>query len=574
MKEYLWFFKRYIRPYWPKIILIIIFAVFVAVSKTIVIGLVKIIPDEIFIAKDRTILYQIPFILIGLFAISGLSRYANFSLSRGMSEFFAQLVRNDIYSHIVKQPISFFSKFHTGNIYSRVITDTNSIPAGALLSLDIFREGLTFFLYFSWALFFNWKLTLIITLAAPIVIIILNLVGKTVKKYTSKNLEHFSNLGVILNETFNGIRIIKAFTVEYLVKIKFMEFNKILFLNIFKNIKIQELSSPVIEFIFSIVASMVIFVGGTWVIDGTLTPGEFLGIFAALGLAQDPLKKLNTAYIQFQTSLAALKRVANVIAMPEENLDAGETFTSFQKSINFKNISFIYQDQEDQQFALDSVEISINKGDIVALVGESGSGKTTLANLLLRFYNPSSGEITIDGENIKKYSLASLRNSIAFVSQDTFLFNDTIENNIKIANSNLTKDELENALECSYSSLFVNKLPLKEKTMVGERGARLSGGEKQRITIARAIAKNAPILILDEATSSLDSKAEESVQKAINNLMQGRTTLLIAHRLSTIINANKIYVFEKGKIVQAGTHSDLINKDGIYKNLYQRQIIS
>lgn len=574
MKEYLWFFKRYIKPYWPKVLLVIIFAFIVAVSKTVVIGLVKIIPDEIFIAKDRTVLYQIPQILIGLFAISGLSRYANFSLSRGMSEFFAQHVRNDIYYHIVKQPISFFSKFHTGNLYSRVITDTNSIPAGALLSIDIFREGLTFILYFAWALFFNYKLTLIITLAAPIVIFILNIVGKTVKKYSTKNLEYFSNLGVVLNETFNGIRIIKSFTVEVIVKMKFMEFNKILFQNIFKNIKIQEISSPVIEFIFSLVASMVIFVGGTWVIEGKLTPGEFLGIFAALGLAQDPLKKLNIAFIQFQTSLAALKRVSSILEVSEEDINIGNVFTNLKKSIEFKNISFIYHDQEDQQLALNNISITVNKGDIIALVGESGSGKTTLANLLLRFFEPSIGEINIDGININKFSLASLRNNIAYVSQDTFLFNDTIENNIKIANNSLSQEELNSALECSYSSLFVNKLPLKEKTIVGERGARLSGGEKQRITIARAIAKNAPILILDEATSSLDSKAEEYVQKAINNLMHGKTTLLIAHRLSTIINANKIYVFDKSKIVQSGTHQELISKAGIYKNLYNKQIIS
>lgn len=573
MKDYIWFLKKYLKPYWFKILLIIIFGILVAISKTVVIGIVKIIPDEIFIAKDKKVLYEIPLILITIFTVSGLSRYAHFSLLRGMGEFFAKIIRNDLYGNIIKQPISFFSKYHTGNLYSRVITDTNKIPTGILLSIDIFREGLTFILYFAWALFFNWKLTLILTFAAPLVIFILNKVGKAIKRYTIKNLEQFSVLGTMLNETFSGIKIIKSFTVEFLMKIKFMHYNKELFKILFKSIKVQEMSSPLVEFLFSIVASFVIFVGGKWVINGTLSPGEFLGIFAALGLAQDPLKKLNLANIQFQTSVAALKRVKEILDLDEENLSGGLNFEGFNNKIEFKNISFIYDDQENDDYALKNIDLTINKGEVVALVGESGSGKTTLANMLPRFFDPSIGEILIDGINLKNYNLKQLRKNIAYVSQDTFLFNESIRENIKIGNTDIDDLCVNKALECSYASDFVSNLPNNDKTIVGERGTRLSGGEKQRITIARAIVKDAPILILDEATSALDTKAEESVKDAIDNLMENKTTLVIAHRLSTIMHANIIYVFDKGKIVQSGTHHELIEADGIYKSLYEKQLI-
>jgi len=350
------------------------------------------------------------------------------------------------------------------------------------------------------------------------------------------------------------------------MKVKFMKFNEELFKVLFKSIRVQELSSPVVEFLFSIVASIVIIIGGTWVIDGKLTPGEFLGIFVALGLCQDPLKKLNIANISFQTSIAALKTIKSILILEPEKTDIGSDFKNFNFNIEFKNVNFSYD--EDEEFKLENINLDIKKGEIIALVGESGSGKTTIANLLLRFFNIKSGEILIDGVNIKEYSIDSIRKNISYVSQDTFLFNDTIEDNIRLGLSNL---KIEDILDYSYSSCFVNNLNEKEKTILGERGARLSGGEKQRISIARALNKDAPILVLDEATSALDNYSEEKVQSAIYNLMKGKTTIIIAHRLSTIINADKIFVFSKGKIVEAGTHNELIKTSKIYKNLYQKE---
>jgi len=566
MKDYFWFLKKYIKPYWFKISLVIIFGIIVALSKTVVIGLVKIIPDEIFLAKDKAVLYEIPSILILIFAVSGLSRFAHFSLMRGMGEYFAKLIREDLYNTIISQNVDFFTKNHSGSLYSRIINDTNKIPQGILLSIDILRETLTFILYFSWALFFNYKLTLILTFSAPIVIFILNKVGKTIKRYTTKNLEQYSCIGSFLNESFSGIRIIKAFTIENLMQLKFTKFNNELFKVLFKSIRVQELSSPVVEFLFSIVASIVIIIGGTWVIEGTLTPGEFLGIFVALGLCQDPLKKLNIANISFQTSIAALKTIKNILILEPEKTDIGISFNTFNTIIEFKNVNFSYDEKD--EFRLDNINLSIKKGEIIALVGESGSGKTTIANLLLRFFYLESGEILIDGVNISNYSINSIRKNIAYVSQDTFLFNDTIEENIRLGTNNL---KIKDILDYSYSSCFVNNLNAKEKTILGERGTRLSGGEKQRITIARALNKDAPILILDEASSALDNYAEEKVQTAINNLMKNKTTIVIAHRLTTIINADKIFVFSKGKIVDAGTHNKLIKTSNIYKNLYQKE---
>jgi subfamily B ATP-binding cassette protein MsbA len=292
-------------------------------------------------------------------------------------------------------------------------------------------------------------------------------------------------------------------------------------------------------------------------------------VLIALGLAQQPLKAINSSNISLQTAISGIDRIKEILNLKIEKIHIGEKLKEFNNSIKLKNVNFNYIDSESN--VLKNINLEIKKGEVIALVGTSGSGKTTLANLIPRFFEPSSGEILIDGVNINKYSLKSLRKKIALVSQDTFLFKDSIKTNMLAGNNKANKEDIKNALNLAYAYDFVETFEDKEETIIGERGTRLSGGEKQRLAIARAIIKNAPILILDEATSSLDTESEIKVQKALDRLMENKTTLVIAHRLSTIKNANKIIVMENGKIVQEGKHSDLINIKGPYKDFYEKQ---
>jgi subfamily B ATP-binding cassette protein MsbA len=449
------------------------------------------------------------------------------------------------------------------------VNDSQQVTKGIMSFMELIREPLTFLGFLLTALFSSWKLTLIILTVAPIVFYIIATVGKLIKRYTNRSLEQFGLIGIILNESFTGMKIIKAFTIEYLIKLRFLENNKKLYNAMVKIYKIENLSTPFVEFLGSIIAAIVIYIGGVWVINSEITQGQFMTVLIALGLAQQPLKAINSSNISLQTAISGIDRIKEILNLKIEKIHIGEKLKEFNNSIKLKNVNFNYIDSESN--VLKNINLEIKKGEVIALVGTSGSGKTTLANLIPRFFEPSSGEILIDGVNINKYSLKSLRKKIALVSQDTFLFKDSIKTNMLAGNNKANKEDIKNALNLAYAYDFVETFEDKEETIIGERGTRLSGGEKQRLAIARAIIKNAPILILDEATSSLDTESEIKVQKALDRLMENKTTLVIAHRLSTIKNANKIIVMENGKIVQEGKHSDLINIKGPYKDFYEKQ---
>jgi len=565
----MWFIRNYLKPYWPILILTFLLGIIVGLIPVANVQLIKPVLDDVFMAKNMHILKLVSIAVVVFYLIGGVSRYFHFTMQRGIGELALMHLRNDLYSHIIRLPIKSHSKYHSGTLFTRIINDGQKIPEGVMLSFDFIREPITFFGLLITAFIASWKLTTMILVIAPIVIFVVVKIGATVKRYTHKNLQQYGVLGAALNETFNGIRIIKAFSTEVLMKAKFLDVNRTLYKVLFKTYKVEEISTPLVEFIGSIMIAIVIYAGGMWVIGGNITPGEFMSVIIPLGLAQGPIKKITSSNLKLQAALAAIERLRDVLNIPTERTKQGLQMETFTNSIRFENISFMYPDGDVN--ALDDINLEVKKGEIVALVGSSGSGKTTLVNMIPRFFDATQGRIIIDGMDIKEISLKSLRDNIALVSQDMFLFNDTISANIMCGKRTASEADVINSAKAAYAYDFITKQQDGFNTILGERGARLSGGEKQRITIARAIIKNAPILILDEATSSLDSESEIAVQKALGELMVNKTTFVIAHRLSTIKNANRIIVLENGKIAQEGSHNELIKIDGAYKRFYEKQ---
>ncbi len=532
--------------------------------------LIKPALDDVFISKDGRMLKLIPFAVIIVYLLRGLGIYGQEYLMSHVGQNIIRRLRNQLYEHIQDLPLSFFQKEKTGALMSRITNDVNtvksmvsSVVTGSIR--DLFTIiGLTFVIFYQ-----IWQLALFAFIILPVAFYPIAALGKKVRRVSRKCLEAIADMSSFLHETFAGNKIVKAFGMEAYEKKRFYDKTLKLFNLEMKEVRAKALSSPIMEFLGGIGIAFVIWYGGSRVISGSYTTGTFVSFLAAVVMLYDPVKKLSKLNNHLQEGLAATDRIFDIIETKSDIKEDENPVVLLRRShdVTFDNVSFKYKDIT----VLTDIKLEVKAGEIIALVGMSGGGKTSLVNLIPRFYDVSSGSLLIDGVDIRKASISSLRDQIAIVTQEPILFNDTVRNNIAYGNPKASDEEIEMAAKAAYAYDFIQGFPDQLDTMIGELGGRLSGGEKQRICIARALIKNAPILILDEATSSLDTESERLVQKALENLMKGRTTFVIAHRLSTIGYANRILVIVDGRIIEEGKHEELITKEGEYYKLYRMQ---
>ncbi len=566
-------FKRLLllaKPHTPKFIIAMLCMMGVGGLTATQAYLVKPVLDGIFVNKDYDLLKWLSLAIFALYAFKGVFSYGHTILMNYIGLRIIADLRNRLYRKIQEQSLTFFTKNPTGVLMSRITNDVGSVQGAvseAVTSLmkDSFTlVGLIFVIFYQ-----SWKLALIALVVFPLIIYPIATFGRKMRSIATRTQVTVGSLTSLLQETISGTRIVKAFSMEEYENKRFENENEKLLKLTLKSVTIGAISSPFMEFLGGCAIGVIIFYGGYQVISGGFTPGRFFSFLTALILLYEPVKRLTNVNNTIQQGIAGAQRVFAIIDTIPDIKDS-ETSTPLPRisaGISIRNVNFRYEETP----VLKNINLDIRAGEVVAFVGMSGGGKTTLVNLIPRFYDVTEGSITIDGHDIRSVTVGSLRSQIGIVTQQTILFNDTVRNNIAYGDIAKSEDEIVKAAVAANAHGFIMGLPSGYDTMIGEQGAKLSGGERQRISIARALLKDAPILILDEATSSLDTEAELEVQDALENLMKGRTTLMIAHRLSTIRNADRIIVLVDGEIVEEGNHEALIEKKGEYFRLYNMQ---
>ena len=566
-------YKDYSKKYLDKILISAFFSILVAGSTSSIAWLLDPAIKKLFIDKDQSLIFLIPILIIIAFTTKGLSLYFAKATMIGVGEEVKKKLQFDMTKSLILADTQIIDKKHSGKFISNLtydVTHVTNLLSHALLTL--FKDSLTLigllFVMFTQ----NWELALISIIMIPLAGLSAKSLGKRVGKVTTQAQEKSGYLTTYLVELFKNHKLIKIFQKEnyensranlYLEQLKD------------KNKKIQVVfvrMSPIMETLTGIMIAILIFYSGKLMAQNKLDINNFFSFLAAMMLAYQPVRSLSTLNMVLNQGLSAASRILPIIDNKNKinDLESSEVLNVNKANINFKDVKFSYNEEENK--VLDQINLNFEGGKMTSLVGHSGSGKSTILNLIPRFYDIESGDILIDGQSIYKTKIKSLRNNISLVSQETTLFDDTIRNNIKYAKDDATDDEIKEVAKLSYCDEFIDLLPNKYDTIIGENGIRLSGGEKQRISIARAMMKKSSIILLDEATSSLDSETESKIQEALSILTKNRTTIVIAHRLSTILNSNNIYVIDSGKIVANGRHEDLIKNSELYKNFYEKQI--
>ena len=567
-------YKNYTSKFISKIILAAFFSVIVAASTSATAWLLDPAIEKIFINKDQTLIILIPLAIIIAFSAKGISLYYAKLIMINVSEEVKKMLQTDMLKSFIKADTEIIENKHSGKYISNLNFDVMQITR--LLSeayLSIFKDGLTLVGLLCVMFFQNWKLSLIAIIMIPLATITAKILGKRMGKVTTQAQEKSGDLNRYLIDLFKNHKIIKIFQRENFEKSRSEKFVNDLKEKSAKIAAVYIRSAPIMEILTGVMIAALIFYSGKLIISGELAINNFFSFLAAMMLAYQPVKTLTKVNVAISQGFSAAERILPIIDIENEiNLnEQGEKLTIEEGNIVLDNINFSYKSNPENK-VLQNISVKFTGGKMTALVGHSGSGKSTLLNMIPRIYLPTSGNIYFDNQDISKVKLMSLRNQISIVDQNTTLFDDTVFNNIKYARPGANKEDILEAAKLSMCDEFINNLENGFETMIGENGVKLSGGEKQRLSIARAFLKNSRIILLDEATSSLDSDTEEKIQKALNKLTINKTTIVIAHRLSTILNSDNIYVVDNGKIIDSGKHDELLDKSKIYKNYYQRQI--
>ena len=573
LRKTYWRILELVKLQWLRLLVAMLCMILVASLTAATAYLVKPVLDEIFINKDVRMLKLLPLAIILLYMMRGAAYFGQAYLMNYVGQTIIKRLRDELYSHIQMLPLSFFHKHETGVLMARIINDVNVVKGmvsnavTALLKDSFTIIGLLVVIFYR-----DWELAFIAITVFPVAVIPIVKFGRRVRRLSTRCQEAIADMSSLLHETFTGTRIVKAFAMELYENKRFLEKTLQLFKYEMKAVKVKSMSSPVMELLGGIGITFIIWYGGSKVITETSTPGTFFSFMAALIMLYAPVKRISPLNNIIQEGLAAAVRIYDIVDTDSDIMERGDAVDLEPKhhAVVFRNVSFKY----DEQVVLNDINLEVKSGGVIALVGISGGGKTTLVNLIPRFYDVTEGAILIDGHDVRDVTIGSLRRQIGIVTQDPILFNDTIRNNIAYGNLDASTAEIIAVAKAAYAYDFIQGFRDKLDTVVGESGVRLSGGEKQRICIARALLKNAPILILDEATSSLDTESELAVQRALENLMKGRTTFVIAHRLSTIRHADRIIVIVNGSIVEEGKHEELLALRGEYCKLHEMQFAS
>ncbi|MCX5853080.1 MAG: lipid A export permease/ATP-binding protein MsbA [Deltaproteobacteria bacterium] len=566
-------FKRILklaRPHTPKFIMAMVCMLIVGATTSALAFLVKPTLDEIFLKKNADMLIWIPVAVIAIYLTKGLCSYTQTILMSFIGQRVVADLRNNLYKQIQMQSLSFFTKNPTGILMSRITNDVGYVQGAVSEAVtSLLKDSFTLICLVFVIFYRDWQLAIIAMFVFPLTIYPIAKFGEKMRNIATSTQVTMGSLTTLLQETISGTRIVKAFSMEDYENKRFANENEHLFKLALKSVSITAVSSPFMEFLGGIGIATIVFYGGYQVIKGVSTPGTFFSFLTALIMLYEPVKRLTNVNNTIQQGIAGAKRVFSIIDMVPDirNHADAAALPKISKGIDIQNVTFRYEETP----VLKNIHLSIKAGEVVAFVGMSGGGKTTLVNLIPRFYDVTEGRILIDGHDIRDVTIESLRGQIGIVTQQTILFNDTVKNNIAYGDIEKTDEDIIQAARAANAHDFIMNLPKGYDTVIGEQGTKLSGGERQRISIARALLKDAPILILDEATSSLDTEAEIEVQDALETLMKGRTTLIIAHRLSTIRNADRIIVLSKGEIVEEGTHESLLEKRGEYFKFHNMQ---
>ncbi len=566
-------YKDYTKKYINNILISVFFTLLLAGSTSSVAYLLDPAIKQLFIVQDQSLILIIPSLIVLAFTVKGSSLYLAKVIMIRVSENIRKDIQTDMFASLIKADTQLVDNKHSGKFVTNLTNDVGMITSLVSTAiLNLFKDSLTLIGLLSVMFYQNWKLSLVAIIMIPLASTAAKTLGKRIGKVTTQQMNTAGLLTTYLIEIFKNHRLIKIFQKEIFEKNRA---NKLI--NIFKekNQKINEIhvrASPIMEFLTGIMIAILIFISAKLIAKNELEVSNFFSFLAAMMLAYQPVRSLATLNITIQQGISGASRVLPIIDdKPKiQEISSSKDLNIKKGHIKFINVEFKYNGNENQ--ILNSINLNIPGEKMTALVGLSGSGKSTILNLIPRFYDAGSGDILIDDQSIYKSKIFSIRKNISLVSQDTTLFDDTIRNNISYANLDASQKEIEEAAKYSFADEFIKKLPNQYETLIGENGIRLSGGEKQRVSIARAILKKSPIILLDEATSSLDAETESKIQKAINFLTKGRTTIVIAHRLSTILNSDKIYVIDKGKVIGEGKHNELLVSSDEYKNFYEKQI--